>query len=275
MSLVIKMYQISFEDFYQSPLSFQLKTFFDEKIIILKSQKALSIEKIKSLCLKFGTLYKNDCGHNFFINKDPYVLRVSQNDSRDNIKGLFHNFELNWHSDFAHTEGDFHGTLLYNKKNGDKAVTYFIDTGKAFDSLPDGLKKKYQNTKLNHFASEKAFVNKKTTSTEKRLLKIKKYKIKGYFSPACINDKVLRPLFFKHPKTKKYSIYISPATVDPLPLKHDYSTILKHCMSYSQPIYWDKNDCILFDNLSSIHSRSSFKGKRELYRLQFNYENHL
>ena len=275
MNLVTKIYQMNFEDFYQMESSKQFKLFFDKKIIALKSHcKPPSVKQIKSLCLKFGSLYRNPCGKNFFVNEDPYILRVSENRSKDNIKGLFHNFELNWHSDFAHTNGDFHGTLLYNKKNGSKAVTYFIDTQKAFQSLSVIFKRKYRKTKLNHFVSTKAFVNKKIMSSEKRLLKMKNYRINGYFSPACLNEKISRPLFFKHPKTNKHSIYLSPATVDELPLKQDYSLILSHLMKYSQPFYWEKNDCILFDNLSSIHSRSSFKGFRELYRLQFNYAKH-
>lgn len=272
MNLVTKIYQMSFEDFYQMDSSKQFKLFFDKKIIVLKNHKSLSVKQIKLLCLKFGSLYQNPCGENFFVNKDPYILRVSENNSKDNIKGLFHNFELNWHSDFAHTEGNFHGTLLYNKKNGSKAITYFIDTQKAFKSLPYHLKKKYKKIRLNHSVSEKAFINKKMTSSEKRLLKIKNYKINGYFSPSCLNEKVSRQLFLKHPKTNKHSIYLSPATIDSLPLKKDYSLILNHCVKYSQPLYWEKNDCALFDNLSSIHSRSSFTGFRELYRLQFNYE---
>ena len=275
MSLVTKIYQINFEDFNKMKPSKQFKLFFDKKVIALKSHKPLSVKQIKSLCLKFGSLYRNPCGENFFVNKDPYILRVSENKSKNTIKGLFHNFELNWHSDFAHTEGDFHGTLLYNKKNGRKAITYFIDTQKAFNSLPYYIKKKYKKIRLSHSVSHKAFVNKKMTPSEKRLLKIYKYKINGYFSPSCLNEKVSRPLFLKHPKTNKLSIYLSPATVDPFPLKQDYPLILNHCIKYGQPFYWEKNDCILFDNLSSIHSRSSFTGSRELYRLQFNYEKYL
>ena len=270
MSFNTKFYSLDFEGFYNLNVSSQFKLFFDKKIIVLKSNRPLLAEQIKSLGLKFGSLYQNPCGENFFVDKDPCILRVS--DNSDKIKGLFHNFELNWHQDFAHTPGDFHGTLLYNKENGEKAVTYFIDAQKCFATLPDVIKKKYENLSLDHTVSSKAFVNKSLTNSEKRLLKMKKYKINGYYSSACLNGRVSRPLFPTHPKTGKKSVYLSPATVDPAPLEKDYFFILNHCIQYSKAFYWETNDSLLFDNLSLIHSRSGFQGKRELYRLQFNYE---
>ena len=271
MNFNIEFYSLNFEDFYNLDSFSQSDLFFNKKIIVLKSKKSLPIKKLKSLCLKFGDLYKNPCGENFFVNKDPSILRVSDNNPKQ-IRGLFHNFELNWHNDFAHTPGDFHGTMLYNKRNGEKAITRFIDTQKAFETLPNFIKTKYKNLNLNHTVSSKAFVNKNLTKSENRLLKIKGYKIKGYFSVACLNGRISRPLFLKHPKTRKTSIYLSPATVDANPLKQDYSFILDHCVKQSQSFCWEKNDCLIFDNLSLTHSRSRFNGHRELYRCQFNYK---
>lgn len=270
MNFNTEFYSLNFEEFYNLDSSSQAKLFLKKKIIVLKRKKSLSVKQLKSLCLKFGSLYQNLCGERFFVNKDSFVLRVSENSKK--ITGLFHNFELNWHSDFAHTPGDFHGTALYNKKNGHKAVTRFIDSQKAFETLPDGFKKKYKSLSLDHMVSSKAFVNRSITRSEERLLKMKNYRIKGYFSEACLNGKVSRPLFPKHPKTNKESIYLSPATVDPSPLKKDYFFILDHCIKHSRSFYWSHNDCLLFDNLSLIHSRSGFTGQRELYRCQFNYE---
>ena len=85
-------------------------------------------------------------------------MRVSNN--TDNIKGLFHNFHLNWHNDFAHTPGDFHGTALYNYKGGEIVTTQFIDTQKAYKNLDEDIKKKHQNTILPHSVSSKAFYKK-------------------------------------------------------------------------------------------------------------------
>ena len=100
---------------------------------------------------------------------------------------------------------------------------------------------------------------------------MKKYKIDGYFSHGCLNDSVFRPLFPVHPKTGKKSVYLSPATLETD--IDQYSDILNHCLKYVKSFSWDKNDLLLFDNLSLMHSRKCFSGNRELHRYQFNYEN--
>ena len=245
--------------------------FFKEKIVVLKNTTPLSLREIKALVLNFGAIYKNECESHFFVNNDPYFMRISDNSDKQ-IKGLFHNFHLNWHNDFSHTPGDFHGTALYNYKNAHIVGTQFIDTQRAYATLEDSLKFKYEGLSLSHRVSTRAFVRQKLSQAESRLLRMKKYKIKGYFSHGCINGDVLRPLFPKHPKTGKRSIYISPATVVPDILGRDYITILNHCMKYIKTFEWEDNDLLLFDNLSLMHCRSSFSGTRELHRCQFNYE---
>ena len=267
-------YSISFEDFLNLNPSEKNKIFFREKIIVLKNKIPLLKEQIKSLCRDFGALYKNHCGENFFVKNDPFVLQVSNNPNGKEIKGLFHNFKLNWHSDFAHTPGDFHGTALYNYQNGEKAETQFIDTQKAYESLKTGIKKEYKDLVLPHTVTAKAFTEKKLSPTEKRLLKMKNYKINGFFSHGCLNGRVMRPLFPTHPKTGKKSIYLSPATVLLNQIKkRDYDTIFTHCLKYIKRFQWKNNDLLLFDNLSLIHAREKFCGNRKLYRIQFNYEN--
>ena len=261
-------YSLSFERFFSLDSHLKSKLFFDNKLILLKSKKSLSSKKIKALCLNFGKLYRNECEDKFFVNNDPSIMRVCNN--TDNIKGLFHNFHLNWHNDFAHTPGGFHGTALYNYKGGEKVSTQFIDTQKAYESLNISIKKKYKNCILPHSVSSKAFI-KKLSPAETRLLKMKQYKIDGYFSHDCLNGSVFRPLFPAHPKTKKKSVYLSPAT-----LKVNveaYADILNHCLKYATSFSWNKNDLLLFDNLVLMHSRGAFSGNRELHRCQFNYEN--
>ena len=266
-------YTIKFEDFSALNPSLKSKVFFDNKLIVLKSDHPVSIEKVKTLCSSFGKLYQNKKGNNFFIDKDPFVLRISNNSNSKDIKGLFHNFPLHWHNDFAHTLGDFHGTALYNYRNGEKAQTQFIDTQEAYNGLETSIKKRYENLCLPHKISKKSLIEKALSSAEDRLLKMKQYKINGYFPHNYLNDPVMRPLFPTHPVTKKQSIYLSPTTVDSSFLGKDYSSILNHCLKYMKSFTWDKYDLLLIDNLSLMHARSAFSGDRELHRIQFNYEN--
>ena len=265
-------YTVKFENFSQLNSSLKSKLFFDNKLLILKSNCPVSITQIKTLCFTFGSLYQNKKGSHFFVDNDPFVLRISNNPNSKNIRGLFHNFPLNWHNDFAHTPGEFHGTALYNYKNGEKAQMQFIDTQKAYKDLEVSLKKRYENLCLPHKIYKKSLIEKTLSPAEDRLLKMKKYKINGYFPHSYLNESVMRPLFPTHPITKKKSIYLSPTTVDSSLLKEDYYLILDHCLKYMKTYQWDKHACLLIDNLSLMHARSKFSGDRELHRIQFNYE---
>lgn len=272
MKLNYDFYTVKFKDFFTLNSSLKSKLFFYNKVIVLKNESSLSIGQIKSLCLSFGKLYRNRSGSNFFVKNDPFTLRISNNSKPKKIKGLFHNFQLNWHNDFAHTLGEFHGTALYNYKNGEMAEIQFIDTQEAYKDLKKSIKKKYKNLYLPHRISHKSFLNTPLSLAEERLLRMKKYKINGYFPHSYLNKPVMRPLFPTHPRTRKKSIYLSPSTVDPALLKKDYSQIMDHCLRYIKLFKWSKNDLLLIDNLSLMHARSGFSGNRELYRIQFNYE---
>ena len=73
MNMDTKFYSLSFEKFVLLDARLQSKVFFDNKLIVLKSSKPLLSKKIKSLCLNFGKLYKNECGGNFFADNDAFV----------------------------------------------------------------------------------------------------------------------------------------------------------------------------------------------------------
>lgn len=247
-----------------------LKLFFEHKILVVRNNQGLGLSEIKHICELFGQLYSNSDDSPYLVGNELTVLRVAN--STEKKSGLFHNYSLNWHNDFSHTPGEYHGTGLYNAKGGECIDTRFADIEKAFRDLPDNIIQKYADLWLAHAPRLESFRELNLSVAEKRLLRQKKCKVYGHFSHDCFHsESTTRPLFPAHPSTKKRSLYLSPATVDREPIDEVYEELLNYCMKYTFSFQWQPYDLLLFDNLSVMHSRGSFSGDRTLYRLQFDY----
>jgi hypothetical protein len=232
----------------------------------------------------FGQILSNTVNDNdaaFAVDRDAKILRVSNIKSGENPTGLFGNNDLEWHNDFAHSPGNYHGTMLYNEIGGELAETIFCDTRSAYYDLSAELQDMVNDRIGHHRVTEKAY-RRLLSNAEKRLLNMTKWKPKNAeFSLACVHpDDTLRPIAPIHPVTGKRSLYLAPATYvgsNPEITEEEYSNLLVHC-EQSKYIYshkWQSNDILVFDNLSTMHRRSAFKGDRVLWRMQFNYDKHM
>lgn len=265
-------FSIDIDSFFSMDVRLAQKLFFKHKILRLKSDREIMTGELLRAGYVFGDVYRNSQGKQFFVDGDNRVMRVCSSHAEAKPRGLFGNFHLNWHNDFAHSPGDYHGTCLYNKKNGDIVCTKFIDMCAFYESLPSHMVKLLSDKSGYHRPHYNAYVDYNLSEAEHRLLRMKKYKIQGTFNHDCIHDfPCERPLIVTHPISGKKSLYISPATIDMSRLEFNLNELIALAHDYIFEYKWDKNDVLIFDNLSLMHSRPGFRGERELYRIQFDY----
>lgn len=245
-----------------------LKTsLFQERVVLLKDSN-MSLYDIANI---FGEAYVNDPTERFNISADAKILRISnQVDENNKPIGLFSDHDLEWHQDFAHTVGDYHGTAILGISNTHFAPTIFCDLKKAYDNLDDSLRELVEGISCQHRVTNDVYRDVEITPAMKRLLKMKDYYIDGDYSHTYLKGEIPdRPLVNEHPITKEKSLYLGPATN--LNKPDFFNDLIKHCEQYQFSIDWEDGDIILFDNLTTMHRRPAFKGIRELRRIQFDY----
>ena len=253
--------------------------FISYPLIILTENNPLTLQEIKNIARTFGEVYsfsskkKNNKNLSNQVNylkryhadKDLEVIRVSNtldNDGKPN--GALNNSFIDWHCDLGHTNTNFHGSLLYNKKNGHQSITSFCHTPDLLSLINKEeylkLKKAYGYHTLNNRVYKLNFPDYDV------LIKFKKYKTSEN------NQPVQRPLIIKTIR-KKEALYLSPST-----LKHvdnninffKYIKLINKIEHYNHS--WKPNDILIYDNLSLLHKRQAFSGERILYRINFNYK---
>lgn len=254
--------------------------FFRHGVVVMRDI-AVTTDVCVALGEMFGAVLTNDMDHAFAVQGDSRLLRVTNRRHDDKPMGLFGNNDLEWHNDYAHSPGDFHGTLLYNELGGSLAETIFCDTVAAYADLEDDIKSQLTDVVGRHRVGSKAY-RRELSKSELRLLRMRDWKpTNAEYSLACVHDDdTLRPVVAKHPVTGRSALYLGPATwngSDPVISADLYDSLIQHC-SQEKYIYrhqWASHDLVLFDNLSTMHRRGAFDGDRILWRLQFDYGKHL
>ena len=258
------------------------KLFFVHKIIVIRRRTFASCRDLRAIANFFGLVHSsNDTTYNskdsfaanigdshLFEDEQNEVVRISNiRGPKNEITGALGDGFIDWHNDFSHIPGDFHGTLLYNKMAGALAATTFCDCQKLFEIS------NYKNELLGLVGrhslrkSIEAFSPGYARLLKRRGLKIGRLPVSS----------TARSLVMRHPITGKNSYYLSPATLlPPEGVTDSIDNILEEVESNPSLCYkhkWGENDILLFDNLSLMHKRGPFSGERLLLRLQFNYAN--
>ena len=196
-------------------------------LIHIKCDSPISIDVFKDTIKRLGQLL---VARKAWIDSEQNVQYISD-------KGLFGNENLEWHNDWSSGAGNFHGTALYNNKNGHLSTTDFIDMREAYENYPD---KDYLHNTQGVYAG--AF---------------------GWDSPQAVK----RNLAHTHHVTGDTVLYISPRNMDP---RIDITDLIEYCEQ--QDIYehhWQDNDILIIDNLRVMHRRHAFEGERELWKILF------
>ena len=253
--------------------------FISYPLVILTKNNSLNLEEIKTIAGALGEVYsfssKNSNNKDFAIqvnylkryhaDKSLEIIRVSNTlDKEGKPNGALSNLFIDWHCDLGHTNTTFHGSLLYNKKNGDKSITSFCHTP---DLLPLIEKEDYLKLKKSqgyHTLNNRVY--KLNFPDYDTIVALKKYKTSEN------NQPVSKPMIIQTIREKE-ALYLSPSTlkyVDNNINFFKYIKLIDKIEHYNH--FWKPNDILIYDNLSLLHKRQAFSKERILYRINFNYK---
>ena len=168
--------------------------------------------------------------------------------------GLFGDQDLPWHNDFSYGEGNFFGTLLCNRRNGEAAATSFVDMEVAAATLPTDERQRLRTLTGHYFLPAELMSNFYSSKQERSMKRARS----------------ARPLVFDHPATGRSVLYFSPGTLRRVRGGEvDIDGLIAHCEPFAWNHHWQPNDVLLYDNFRVMHRRPPFIGERELWRIQF------
>lgn len=168
--------------------------------------------------------------------------------------GLFGQDEVPWHNDWSYGRGAFFGTLLYNRENAHIAPTRFVDMEIACAKLPVAERDRLRSV-TGHYSPPQHLATECFSPRQLRALR---------------RVKASRPFVFDHPSTGRPVLYFSPGTLrDVSGGPADVPALIRHCEPLAWPHSWAADEVLLYDNLRLMHCRPAFRGRRVLWRIQF------
>lgn len=210
----------------------------------ISCEEPMPASSLLALASSFGPLLE---GERCTRNDHPAIQVVSET-------GLFGDQDLPWHNDFSYGEGDFYGTLLSNRKNGEAAMTSFVDMAEACAALPTKEQNRLRSL-IGHYYLPAAMMSDFYSDRQERSIK---------------RVRSARPLVFEHPATGKTILYFSPGTLRRVRGGDvDVEALIQHCERFAWDHHWQPNDILVYDNFRVMHRRPPFVGERELWRIQF------
>ena len=93
----------------------------------LKNNTSLEISDFEKIISKLGKLVHS---RNHVANTDRTIQLVTEDEA-------FGDGDVEWHNDWSYGRGNYFGTALYNKANGKKSTTDFVDMKDAYDRYED------------------------------------------------------------------------------------------------------------------------------------------
>jgi taurine dioxygenase len=230
----------------------------DGLILLFRGQHLDEAQQV-AFCERFGTLAG-------VLNKHtgrgthPSVMYISNIRENGQLIGALPDGEMFFHSDQCYVEQPAMATMLYAmeipSKGGD---TLFANMYKAYDTLPDELKKK-----LDGLTAENVY----------------DYEASGTTRGSKIKEGVkhfAHPVIRTHPVTKRKALYVNRLMSDhivgmPIGESNEILNFLFDHAEKPEFVYahqWKVGDLILWDNRCSLHARSDFDAseRRKLRRI--------
>jgi taurine dioxygenase len=193
-----------------------------------------------------------------YTTANPAVMLISNIRENGQVIGALPDGEMHFHSDQCHQERPAMASMLYALEVPSKGGnTLFANAYKAYETLPDAIKKKIEGRKaLNAYDYEAAGTHRGTRLRE------------GI--PSCWH-----PIVRTHPATGKKALYVNrlmTIAVEGLPEKESEEVLNALFEHQEQPqfIYehiWRPHDLLLWDNRCALHARTDFSAdERRLLR---------
>jgi len=177
--------------------------------------------------------------------------------------------EAAWHTDMSYLENPPKASMLYALEvppaGGD---TYFCSMYRAFDALPDALKRRTAGLMLKHDATYNSggYVRQGTVPTDDPM------RSPGVFHPlVCTHPETGRRLLYLGRRRNAYIQGLSVAESDAL-LDELWAYATASDMAWQH--HWRVGDVVLWDNRCTMHRRDSFAAdaRRIMHRTQIKGE---
>jgi taurine dioxygenase len=238
----------------------------DHLVLRFRGQR-LDVEDLIRFSRRFGELDwapVQETGRRF-VEGHPEIYVVSNVIENGVPIGSLGAGEAVWHTDMSYLENPPKASMLYALEippaGGD---TYFCNMYRAYESLPDALKRRISNLSLKHDATYNSggYVRQGLAATDDPIS----------------SSGVVHAIVRTHPETGHAALYLGRrrnAYVAGMPLAES-ETLLDELWSYATrddiawSNQWQPGDVVLWDNRCTMHRRDSFdpNTRRILYRTQ-------
>ena len=246
------------------------KAWLDHSVLLFRGQK-LTDEDFIAFSRKFGELDWapiQESGRRF-VEGHPEIYVVSNVMENGAPIGSLGAGEATWHTDMSYLQDPPKASILYALEVPPAGGnTYFNNMYRAYETLPDSLKKRIEGRMLKHDAT---------------------YNSGGYVRQgvAAVDDPVtspgiFHPLVCTHPETGRRVLYLGRrrnAYIDGLPLAESETLLDELWAQASLPDLewhneWRVGDLVLWDNRCTMHRRDPFdaSSRRVMHRTQIKGE---
>jgi len=242
------------------------RAWLDHQILLFRAQQ-LTDDDLIAFSRRFGELEFapiQETGRRF-VEGHPEIYVVSNVVENGEPIGSLGAGEANWHTDMSYLEDPPRASVLYAlevpPEGGD---TYFCSMYRAYESLPDELRRRLASLTLKHDATYNSggYVRQGSVTTDNPLNSPGRY----------------HPLVCTHPETKRRHLYLGRrrnAYIRGLTLSES-EALLDEVWSYATRetcvwhIVWEVGDLVLWDNRCTMHRRDRFDAstRRIMHRTQ-------
>ena len=238
------------------------KVWLENKVTVFRDQE-LSDNELTRFTERFGALFVH-VRSQFNDKTRPGIMLVSNIKENGRDLGELGNGDLAWHSDQSYSAEPVFATLMYAIEIPTKGGgTWFCDTARAYENLPEATKARIDGLKQN-FSIEVTVETQHVALTEKQ---------------RQLKPPVTHPLVRTHPELGRKSLYLSPAHskgLADLPADEGAALLAELEDWAGQPEFtymhkWRVGDVVMWDNTSTMHRRDAFSAdeRRLLKRTGF------
>jgi taurine dioxygenase len=246
------------------------RAWLDHSVLLFRGQK-LTDDDLIAFSKKFGDLDLapiQETGRRF-VEGHPEIYVVSNVMENGVPIGSLGAGEATWHTDMSYLQDPPKASILYALEVPPSGGnTYFCSMYRAYDILPDALKKRIEGKSLKHDETYNSggFVRQGITAVDDPVT-----------SPGTYH-----PLVCTHPETKRCGLYLGRrrnAYIDGLSLQESES-LLDELWSYATREEtawhneWRVGDLVFWDNRCTMHRRDPFDAgsRRVMHRTQIKGE---
>ena len=238
------------------------KVWLENKVTVFRNQE-LSDNELKRFTERFGPLFVH-VRSQFNDKTRPGIMLVSNIKENGRDLGELGNGDLAWHSDQSYSAEPVFATPIYAIEIPTKGGgTWFCDTARAYENLPEATKARIDGLKQN-FSIEVTVETQHVALTEKQ---------------RQLKPPVTHPLVRTHPELGRKSLYLSPAHsigLADLPADEGAALLAELEDWAGRPEFtymhkWRVGDVVMWDNTSTMHRRDAFSAdeRRLLKRTGF------